>query len=598
MKIVLLLCSMWVFGTSWSESLTCDKSFVAIHDIQGTGQASKLVGERIHVSGIVTADFRGKQSLGGFFIQSVNSDDDIYTSEGLFIRDNDTYRKIKVGDLVAIDGYVSEEYELTQLDRVQKIKVCQSGLPLPSSTSLYMPKNDAYLEAHENMYVTLFNPVVITDVYQYIKYGELTVSSEMLMAPTAVVRGEQAVKEVARKNQLDQLIIDDGRLAAFATPLAKGFLGQRPVSAANRWWLGDQVQPRGVLFYAFGKYKLQPTEPLMKLNMTDQAWQQPKDVGGTVQVATFNVQNFFTTIDDGQVRCGPTKQFSCRGADSPEEYNRQVAKLVSAINTTNASVMGIQELENNQTSGGQLVQHLNEAAGHEKWAYIDTGALGEDVIKVGLIYQPGQLQTVGDYALLNAAANPAFKEHRNRIVVAQSFKSRKGNVFTVATAHFKSKSCSDAEGANKAQADGQGCYNPVRTEVAEQVANWLNSDPTGHGSEVLILVGDLNSYQQEDPIGMLSKKGMINLANPFLAPTNWTASYRGQVGSLDYIMTNDAGLNVVTELTQWHINSAEMPWFGYHTEALDKSFNKPDTFFQPDPFSSSDHDVVIAGFEL
>jgi predicted extracellular nuclease len=598
MKSSVLFFLLLTAGAAWSESLTCDKTFVSIANIQGTGNKSALEGERVHVSGIITADFRGKQALGGFFIQSPEDDGDIYTSEGLFINDNDTYRKIRVGDLVAIDGTVSEEHDLTQIDRVQKIKVCQSGLPLPASTSLHMPPNEAYLEAHENMFVTLHNPVVVTDVYQYIKYGEMTVSSKILMAPTALAYGEQAVQQVRNRNQRDQLIIDDGRMSAFATPLATGQFGQHPVNATNRWRVGDRVQPRGVLFYAFGTYKLQPTEPVIKLNMADQSWQKPEHPGGTVQVATFNVQNYFTTIDDGQVRCGPTAAFSCRGADSAAEYERQVAKLVRVINTVDASVMGLQELENNAQSGPQLVKHLNADAGQNKWAYIDTGVLGEDVIKVGLIYQPAKVTTVGDFALLNAAANPAFKEHRNRIVVAQTFKGPMGKLFTVATAHFKSKSCTDAEGKNTAQADGQGCYNPVRTEVAGQLAQWLKADPTGQGAEVLLLVGDLNAYQMEDPIRVLDKQDLMNLAGPMLGEANWTASYRGQVGSLDYVLTNHAGLNAVTKITQWHINSTEMPWFGYHIEPLGEGFDKPENFYQPSAFSSSDHDVVIAGFDL
>jgi predicted extracellular nuclease len=90
----------------------------------------------------------------------------------------------------------------------------------------------------------------------------------------------------------------------------------------------------------------------------------------------------------------------------------------------------------------------------------------------------------------------------------------------------------------------------------------------------------------------------MNLAGPMLGETNWTASYRGQVGSLDYVLTNHPGLNAVTKVTQWHINSAEMPWFGYHTEALGDGFEKPENFYQPSAFSSSDHDVVIGGFDL
>ena len=52
-----------------------------------------------------------------------------------------------------------------------------------------------------------------------------------------------------------------------------------------------------------------------------------------VTVASLNVLNYFTTIDDGQN--------NARGADSESELQRQEEKLVSAIFELEADVIGL-----------------------------------------------------------------------------------------------------------------------------------------------------------------------------------------------------------------------------------------------------------------
>jgi hypothetical protein len=180
----------------------------------------------------------------------------------------------------------------------------------------------------------------------------------------------------------------------------------------------------------------------------------------------------------------------------------------------------------------------------------------------------------------------------------QTFQTNNQQKFNFATAHFKSKSCRDAEGQNLDQQDGQGCYNPARVEVAHQIASWLNSNPTKQDAAMTVFVGDLNSYQKEDPINTLKQAGFLNLAEKYLTANNWTTSYRGQVGSLDYVLVNQAAESVSTGLTQWHINSTQMHEFGYDLELLDEKFSKPKEFYMNTPFSSSDHDLVLAGFNL
>ena len=69
------------------------------------------------------------------------------------------------------------------------------------------------------------------------------------------------------------------------------------------------------------------------------------DVGGSLKVASFNVLNYFLTIDTSNV-CAPTQNQDCRGADSALELERQRTKMLAALTAIDADVFGFMEMEN------------------------------------------------------------------------------------------------------------------------------------------------------------------------------------------------------------------------------------------------------------
>ena len=78
----------------------------------------------------------------------------------------------------------------------------------------------------------------------------------------------------------------------------------------------------------------------------------------------------------------------CRGADTVEEFTRQRDKIIAALSTINADVVGLLEIENNSAAIQDLVAGLNDLMGAGTYAYIDTGSIGTDAIKVAMIYKP------------------------------------------------------------------------------------------------------------------------------------------------------------------------------------------------------------------
>src|SRR5262249_58966947 len=95
--------------------------------------------------------------------------------------------------------------------------------------------------------------------------------------------------------------------------------------------------------------------------------------------------------------------------------------------------------------------------------------------------------------------------------------------------HWKSKG-SPCDGATDPDVgDGQGNCNRTRARAAASLASWLATDPTRAGAPALI-VGDLNSYPNEDPLAALAAAGFVDLLARFGGPGASRHSFAGRSG--------------------------------------------------------------------
>ncbi len=168
-------------------------------------------------------------------------------------------------------------------------------------------------------------------------------------------------------------------------------------------------------------------------------------------------------------------------------------------------------------------------------------------------------------------------------------------VFTVAVNHLKSKGspCDDVDDPDTG--DGAGNCNLTRKAAAEALVDWLAGDPTGSGDSDFLIIGDLNSYDKEDPIDVLTSAGYQDLIFDYLGEAAYSYVFDGQTGYLDYGLANASLAPLVTGTTVWHINADEPDLIDYDT-----SFKGPnqDAIYAPDAYRSSDHDPVIVGLDL
>ena len=338
---------------------------------------------------------------------------------------------------------------------------------------------------------------------------------------------------------------------------------------------------------------------------------EPEAVGGSIRVASFNVLNYFTTIDvtssGSSGDCGPSGTLDCRGADSVAELDRQRAKIVSALLDLDADVVGLIEIENDDdVAVADLVTALNAQAGPGAYDYISTGFIGTDAIKVALIYQPASVSPLGEFAILDSSVDPAFVDTRNRPVLIQTFvESATDERFTVAVNHLKSKGSPCDDLGDPDLGDGQANCNLTRTAAAQALADHLGTDPTDSNDPDFLIIGDLTAYAMEDPIVALENEGYTDLIDLFGGSTAYSFVFDGQLGYLDHALANEAMAPQVTGVTEWHVNADEVNVFDYNDDILDvpgeRSFERETTvgpLYAPDELRSSDHDPLLVGLGL
>ncbi len=578
---------------------------VKIHEVQGDGFESPLLGSLVVIEGIVVGDFQDdvgeNGDLNGFFVQEEDSDADAnpLTSEGIFVFDgSSTPLDVANGDRVRVEGIVSEFFGKTQITPTINVVVQSNGNPLPAAASLALPvTSTGDFEAYEGMRVTFPQPLVITEYFNFDRFGEIVLRSERRLTPTAELEPGPDAIQAAADALLDRITLDDGRTSQNPDPAIHP--NGAEFDLANLFRGGDRVQNvTGVMDFAFSLYRVQPTQSANYSNDNPRP-AAPDATGGTIRVASLNVLNYFTTIDDGfNDICGPLMNLECRGADDAEELTRQRDKLIAALAGIDADVVGLVEIENDTANAAlaDLVAGLNDAVGVGSYDYVETGPIGTDAIRVALIYKPGNVSPVGDYAILDSSVDGRFIDDKNRPVLAQSFQDKAGGgLVTVAVNHLKSKGSSCDDVSDPDTGDGSGNCNLTRTAAAEALVDWLATDPTGSGVDNFLVIGDLNAYDKEDPIDALVAGGYVDLVSSFLGEAAYSFVFDGQIGYLDHALANATLNDRVTGVSIWHINADEPDLIDYDT-----SFKRPaqEAIYAPDAYRSSDHDPVIVGLDL
>ncbi len=559
-----------------------------IAEVQGEGDVSPLVGQSVTVEGVITADYR-TGGYNGVTIQTPGPDTTSGASDGVFVFGMPAVGA--VGDLVRVTGSVSEYFGLTEITTsATGVEVVTAGAGVPEPQPLPDTLVGDEREALESMLVAPSGTYLVSSTHEIYNYGSLWMAAgeALPVKSTEVLDAGDEANAVAVANRGRLLILDDGwnsAVTSAAHPAEQPYLTKDQV-VRN----GDRVilpSTPFVLSYGFNAWRLQPTAPIdsespASVKPTFETLNPRPEtapaVGGDVQVGVFNVLNYFTTLQ--------SENSNARGAETAAEFDLQEEKIVAAITALDAEVVALQEIENSFKLGeardeatATLVAALNEAEGADVWDYVPTPAVltaaTTDYIQSAIIYRTdavtpkGDAQTVVDESVWGNAREP----------IGQVFELENGNDFSVVANHFKSKS-----GSGTQPADGQGFFNADRVAQAESLLTLADSLAAEAGE--VFLLGDFNSYSEEDPIQVLTGAGYSDLL-PDLTDDQYTYTFDGELGSLDHALGNAAAVQGVTGIGRWAINSPEWSDRQYDNGSPDDG----------SVYRSSDHDPTLIGLD-
>jgi endonuclease/exonuclease/phosphatase family metal-dependent hydrolase len=556
-----------------------------IHEIQGPGHISPLVGRCVsRVEGMVTAVL-GSRSGQAFWIQSpVPGDKDPRTSEGLFVTALEGSPKVRACDLVRLEGRVEEpswglELPVTRLvasdlekviihRRCRKpdpVAIGEGGVVIPqpdvasSRLEIFDPARfaaDAF-ESLEGMLVRVEEPVVVGPTSDH---GEVVVLADA--GRGAAARTDRGGVRLLEGNVNPQRIVIDDRLVADPPDLKIGDSLTGPVE--------------GVLHYSYGSYKVLNTEPLPAVRGGGLAGERTDLTGDDshLVVATFNLENL--------------------SAVSEEEKFHRLAAIVAAT-LGEPDIVAVQEVQDDtgpKDDGtvsaartlGLLVKAIEAAGGpHYEARTIDPvdnadgGQPGAN-IRNAFLFNPARVEFVDredcpddaavevtdDLSLtcspgLIDPSNPAFKRNEedrggSRKPLVGEFRFAGKSLFVV-NLHLASKGGDDPIFGRR-QPPIEATIRR-RSDQARVVAGFVKEVVKKDPAARIVVLGDLNDCENTEPLGVLEAAGLEDLVKRLPLDSRYSYVYLGNSQVLDHVLVSGS-LKDGAEIDIVHVN-AEFP---------------------------------------
>ena len=443
---------------------TCESAITSIHDIQGNGAASQRDGESVLTQGVVVGRFQSG-TRDTVYIQTPVVDDDANTSEGIYVFADAA--AFAVGQTVRVRGTVDEFNGLTELTAVTNIFRCGEGTTTIEPTELSLPIETAGdLEKYEGMLVTFPQDLVIAEYFNFAQFGEVSLTADRQDTPTAVVEpGPPAIELAAdqalaphpagRRAQCARTRARRGTRTARRSPCSTRSAAVTCSAASPASWTSSSTSTAS------------SRQPGRRTPRSTSGPSVP-DVGGSLTVSSFNVLNYFSTLDS-------------RGANTEEELVRQEDKIVAALAEIDADVFGLLEIENNEA--GRPSGSWPPSTRRSVRAPTTTSAPARSAptsSRSALIYKPGTVTPVGDTRSWTRPSTRASTPRATGRRVAQTFRENgTDEVVTVAVNHLKSKGSACA--GDPDTGDGSGNCDVTRTQAAAGAGRLDGLRPDGLG---------------------------------------------------------------------------------------------------------------------
>jgi predicted extracellular nuclease len=504
---------------------------VPIHAVQGAGERSPFVGQRVQVEGAVTGVF---PDLGGFYLEGMAPDADTATSEGVFVATTSFPQALQIGAAARAAGTIREPGHQTTIviAKASDLEVTADGSRPPDVPALDPPSDPveaaAYYEAMEGMLVDVAEPARAVGPTN--QYGE-----------TPLVLAKHDLDRLFRGGPQGLLItVDDG------SDLYHEDRSTMPYAAST----GQQLAGvRGPLAFTFGQYKIEPVEP-PQVSGDPAPAPQPVDLAQSAfSVMTWNAENLFDILEPNP--SSPPRPHKA-------EYDVDLAKVAATIRLAGApSVVALQEIENIG-----ILQDLAALPELDPFDYVPYLLEGTDSrgIDVGYLVRgdAGEVEAVDQLPVpegltsrppLQLTLDPAAPNGSSRVVLLN-------NHFTALSAGVEL-----TEPRRRAQA-----------ALNADAAAALLSDPAVGG---VIVLGDLNSFYQDPSLGPLEQAGLGDALASLPGDQRYTYIFEGVSQVLDHIFLSDGLSSCLDDVRPLRADADFPPPAPTDRSALRKSDHDP-----------------------
>lgn len=604
-----------------------DVTVVQIHDIQGPGLTSPIVGAAVVTEGIVTA----QKFNNGFFLQTADAsvDADPSTSQGIFVFTSTAPpATAAVGNRVRVSGTVAEftpssnpnQLSITQLT-TPTIQVLSTGNPLPAPVTLTAADFSATstpgtAERYEGMRVTIASATTVSG-----SDGNITESSAN-SSTTGVFH--VVLDGVARPYREPGIgVMDVFPIPGGKTP-PRWDTNQERIMVRSRGQVGATslaldvgatiTNMTGVMDYFSGTWALLPdigsgaaTSGMAPTPVSD-------PTADEVTIAGFNLLRFFDEVNDSNggptltaaaldKRLTKTSLAFCDYLKAPD--------IVGVVEVENLRVLGLlaDRINGTCSRAPQYVPYLvqgNDPGGINVGFLVDTRSVGSVArVEVLEVTQYGK-----DTLFTNPNSSTSLLNDRPPLLLRAIVHASNGGAYpvTVIVNHLRSLNGLDdtAPGSNGWPTEGDRVRNK-RAQQALFLADLVHTRQQANPSERIVLLGDFNAFEFSD--GYVDVMGIIrgdqvpaeqvitHLPSPITAPLvdggeliptpadRYSYVFEGSAQTLDHVVLNEATILSAADIRVEHarINAD----FGVHNYGV-----------AGNAIRVSDHDPVLLGIAV
>ncbi|QZA79271.1 lamin tail domain-containing protein [Deefgea tanakiae] len=549
---------------------------VRIHEIQGSKHRSPLEGRTVlNVPGIVTL-----VTPNGFYLQDPQTDNDVLTSEGVFVYTK-TFNAI-VGDSVQVTGVVKEyrpggaggsnNLSTTEIDAnaANSIYKVSSGNALPKAIVLgsSVPKQVIWQgPAGDIEQTTQLNLSNGLDYFESMEGMLVQVDGAQVVGPTQHATNETPiVPNYAMGSNLVSprggVVITQNNRNPQRLILANG---SATVSRAN---VGDSfAQAVGVIDYAYANYQLLATylSPLSAKGLQPEVTRDA--LADELSVASFNVENLDPA--DGQAKLTRLANQIVKNLKSPDvvglmeiqdgngatnngmvSAEATMAALTNAIRSAGGPNYSFRQIDpSNNQDGGEPGGNIRPVIMYNPSRVGFVDRVGGSATTATLVSQCTEIACLSTSPGRIDPNNAAFNSSRKPLVAELMFNGHK--LFVVAN-HFNSKGGDQPIG---------GRFQPPvlssevqRNKQADIVASFVTDIRNINPNAKVVVLGDLNDYQFSTPVAKLKAAGLVDLVEKLPENERYTYVFEGNSQVLDHIMATE-NLSRVADYDIVHVNA-------------------------------------------